>query len=109
MSEFITVLDGAKLTKDYRESREDILASGKPVNILPICETFDKSHIETLISNPDCAALRVYFGRDVDGNVVLVLVGVNEEDEDIIDGACAVLDRAKRCPFICPPSSPLNS
>lgn len=109
MSEFISVNDGATMTTSYRESRSGILAAGVPVDVLPICETFAKADIQTLLDHQDCESLRIYPGRDQDGKIIFVLVGVNGNDEDILDNDYAVLDRAKRCPYICPPSSPLNS
>jgi hypothetical protein len=109
MSQFIYLTEAEQMTAKYREARQDLLGSEVSLNTLPICETFERSHIENIFSNEDVVGLRAYFALNSDDQVTLVLVGVNDNDEDIIVGDYAILDRAARCPTICPPSSPLNS
>lgn len=119
MSRFIPLTEAIAMTSEYRKKRNDIL---KPEyqnkDILAICETFEKSQIETIFSKYGCVGLRVYYGTDSEGKVHAILVGVNEADEDMIDppvtektmdGGNVTLEEARRCPDICPPASPLNS
>ena len=109
MSEFITLVEAVQMTLEYRTKREIIVASPEDVDKIPICETFEKDHVQTLLNNPDCTGIRAYFSMDSDENVKLILVAVNEADEDLYLGTDALLDRAIRCPDMCPPSSPLNT
>ena len=117
---FISLQQAIDLTTRYRNEKEGLL---KPENqgkgILPICESFEKSAIESLLAESDCVALRVYFGMDVARLIRLVVVGVNSNDEDILpDGQSAsisttsddgqIVEDGIRCPTICPPPSPLN-
>ena len=97
------------MTKDYRDGRQNLVAGADEVDRVPICETFEKSHVQSLLNNPDCTGLRAYFAMDGNENVKLILVAVNDADEDLYQGTTALLDRATRCPDMCPPASPLNS
>jgi hypothetical protein len=109
MSEFISVNDASKMNADFRTIRELMLQTTyQGNNTLPICETFDKEQVLEMLGQTDCVALRVYLGLNDDTRVVAVLVGVNDEDEDIL-GNEYVLERGTRCPLECPPSSALNS
>lgn len=107
-SSFITVSKAAEMAASYRSQRESMLDSSYQNNItLPICETFDKSQVQTILNQNDCASFRVYPGMDENNRVVLMLVGVNSNDEDIL-GDSYVLERGIRCPEECPPKSALN-
>lgn len=109
MSEFITLAEAILKTTTYQQRRTDLDHPNLPEDTLPICETFDKDDVEKLLAQPNCNGLRAYLGLDENDKVILVLVGVNENDEDIYLGVDTLLNRAIRCPSMCPPSSPLNS
>ncbi len=110
MSEFISLSAAEQMTTSYRENRPGFLKEQYSVDILPICETFDKSQVEALLGQDGSTQLRAYLGTDENNNIKILLVGVNDSDEDIlVTGSEKILDRAKRCPVTCPPSSPLNS
>ena len=108
----ISVTNAADMTRRYRENR--------PGNF-PICETFESDVISTLLSNPECRFLRIYYGMDENNEVHAILVGANEQGEDILPpdsskievegsgGDGGLLDDGYRCPQYCPPPSKLNS
>jgi len=73
---------------------------------MPLSETFQIASIKALLSEPDCTALRIYYGKKEDGTIHAILVGVNEKGEDITDGI--ILEEAFRCPPICTANSPLT-
>ena len=73
---------------------------------MPVSETFGITNMNTLLSQPGCTALRIYYGKQTDGTIHAILVGVNEKGEDITDGI--LLEEAQRCPPYCPVESPLN-
>src|SRR5690606_5420423 len=91
-------------------------------NVFPSSETFDREAIDNLLSHPKCIKLRIYNGMSEDLNIRMVLVGVDENDQDILplnenkilngddddDDEPIIVDEGIRCPPVCPPPSPLN-
>lgn len=90
-------------------------------NVLPTSETFDRAAIDKLLSHPKCVKLRIYNGMSEDLNVRMVIVGVDENDQDILplnenkllngdddDDEPIIVDEGLRCPPVCPPPSPLH-
>lgn len=122
MSQFISLQEGIDMTATYRAERSDLIAKGAiTADLLPICETFEKSQVITLLNKTDCEGLRIYLGVE-ESKIKLILVGVNSQDEDMIttgntrfsvsqeeDGDDdELLERGIRCPTTCPPASDLN-
>lgn len=118
-SHFIPLARGIEMTSLYRDNREAVLAPAfQNQNILPICETFNRFDIDTLLAKQDCQALRVYFGMDESLRVRVLLVAVNGNAEDILplpsklapamNDEDDIVEEGHRCPPVCPPSSPLN-
>jgi hypothetical protein len=70
---------------------------------------FTKKGILDLLKSDDCAYLRFYYARDDAGRRHLVLVGADQQGNDIVDdvgdGKAAVLDQHWPCPPFCPPSA----
>ncbi|NCI46322.1 hypothetical protein [Sediminibacterium soli] len=101
----ILVDEAVVMTTAYRTVR--------PENY-PVCETFGRHAFDALLNQPDCVAIRIYYGLKEDKTVHAILVGVNSKDEDIVTGGVGgdgdlVFEDATRCPDTCPPASPLNS
>lgn len=115
MSHFITLNEGATMTSDYRTNRENILDSSyKGLDILPVSETFDLTELLSVIEQTGCVGLRIYYGMDENMLVHAILVGVDENDEDILPSDpdaknTQIMEHSLRCPNVCPPSSRLNS
>ena len=118
MSNFITLTIAKQVTLSYRQNKETILATTyQNQNILALSETFSRTDIELLLNQSGCMGIRIYPGMDTSDKVHAILVGVNENDEDMIvpdnqllsedDGL--ILERGVRCPEDCPPESDLNS
>lgn len=118
MSQNITLAKAVEMTSRYRRQRETILLPERRVqNILPVCETIDRSAVEGLFAQSGCVKLRVYFGMYEDLTVHTVLVGVDANDADLLPAETAtdpseddgvIVNDGYRCPPICPPDSPLN-
>ena len=115
-SHFISLDRGIEMTTLFRAEKESILDSSyQNQGILPICETYNRSDIDTLLAREGCEALRVYLGMDEDLKVRMLLVGVNAEAEDILPAQSLlteedyIVEEGQRCPDTCPHSSPLNS
>ncbi|MEO8583877.1 MAG: hypothetical protein ABI415_08770, partial [Flavitalea sp.] len=85
-------------------------------NLLPVCETFDRSAFEILLAESGCKSIRAYFCMDEDLNVKLLFVGANENGEDMLPalnpllggGGATIQNSGHRCPPVCPTPSPLN-
>lgn len=113
MSQFISLTEAENMTALYRAQKEAILdANYQSQDILAICETFDKADVETVLGHSGCEGLRIYYGMDEHLKVHAILVGVNEENEDMLPPESEdpyLLERGLRCPDMCGPESPLNS
>ena len=119
MSQFISLQDAVTMTTNYRNIREQILKSRYQYqNILCICETFDRSAFDRLLSHPDCASIRIYYGMNQELEVHAIIVAADAAGNDILDPTDTNLDEEDeypivesgvRCPEICPPVSDLNS
>lgn len=121
-SHFISLDRGIEMTSLFRAQRENILAPEfKNHDILPICETFNRFDVDTLLAKQDCVALRVYFGMDELLKTKLLIVAVNKNAEDMLplpsmrgpgmqdNDEQDIVEEGHRCPPSCPPPSPLNT
>lgn len=113
----ITLHTGIDMTTLYRQERENILATAyKNQNILPLSETFERAAIDAILQQSGCTALRIYYGMTEDLRVHAILVGSDENNEDILpstnnnlaDPVDIIAEQSIRCPEECPESSPLN-
>ena len=111
MSHFISLRDAVEMNSRFRTNKEMILAVAyRNQNILSICESFDRTEFDEVLSQGDCKKLRVYFGMDANYKVRVVIVGVNSNDEDILtSGDEKIIEEGIPCPPSCPPPSPINS
>lgn len=119
MRVFLSLSEASAMTARFREHRESILKEQyQGQDLLPLCETFAKADVETLLHRSGCEKLRCYCGMDEENKLHFLLVGVNAANEDILspDGTAIgegddgpVLEKGVRCPPDCPVPSPLNS
>lgn len=97
-NQIISLDEASKLTSKYREQAEtDAIKGG----------LFWKEYVQKLLEQPGCVAMRYYHAIDDKGNPAIVLVGVNNEGEDITGGV--LLEIGMVCPPWCPSSNKLNS
>ena len=117
-SHLISLTAAGTLTSAWRSNRNSILQSQfQDQDILPLSETFNRNDIDLLLAQKDCEAIRIYYGMDTNMKLHAVLVGVNEDNEDILPSQeinpsveeDIILEEGQRCPIICPPESALNS
>jgi hypothetical protein len=107
---FITLAQAVEMTSRFRDNKASVVApSFSGQDILANSDTFDKNGILALLEKSNCAALRLYYGMGTDLKIRPIMVAVDSNDEDIIDGDETAVDDTIRCPPICPVSSPLNS
>ena len=106
----ISLQEAIDMTKRFRDNM-DVIVKPEYTNLLPICETFEKSAFEELLNESTCASIRCYLGMDKDLVVRMIFVGVDEKDKDILPPTpgAAIMEVGSHCPPICPDPGPLNS
>jgi hypothetical protein len=119
MNHFISLATAADMTRTFRANREAILEpSYQGLNLLPICETFDRDAFDQLLLQEGCDGVRIYYGMDDGMQVHAVIVGVDAAGADMVSGGAGVslvaegdviIENGGRCPDICPGGSPLNT
>src|ERR1051326_7924167 len=62
---------------------------------------FGKDALEQLLNQDGCIGFRYYYGLDSSDKKVLILVGVDEDENDMIGEECVCLDMSTPCPTIC--------
>lgn len=67
---------------------------------------FNAKAVRALLDQPGCVGMRYYRGRNAKGERSLVLVGVDAEGNDMVDGV--VLDDIYPCPPYCSDDNALN-
>lgn len=102
----ISLEEAADMTTRYRNELPGII---KPAyehsDIFPLSETFKKNIFIDLGAQQGCVAIRSYFGMDENQKVRLIFVGVNDNNEDLVD---YIFEHGNRCPPICGTAGPLN-
>ena len=68
---------------------------------------FHADQVRELLAQPGCVAVRIYYGKQENGEEGLVLVGLDANDQELTGGV--LLDVIFPCPPFCNEASPLNS
>ena len=109
MTHFISLAAAKQMAARYAEHRETILTPPmQNKDILPLSERFERADIDSVLAQEGCAGLRIYYGMDEDLQVHAILIGVDENGEDILpedettEEDSDVLERGFRCPPYCP-------
>ncbi len=110
----ISLANAIAMTYRYRHNLATILRTEYPL-VLPLSETFNKDAFDPFFTNENCKGLRIYYGMDEDLGVHAIIVGVNDQNEDILPSESLtennddiILEDSQRCPPSCPPPSELN-
>jgi len=98
--EFISLSDAATLTAAHRSSNPNALQG----------HFLGKAKILDLLNQSGCKGLRIYHGESSTGVREIVMVGVDSNEDDILDSTNPlVLDTSTPCPPTCGSSNALNS
>ena len=99
----ISLQTAIEMTSLYRTEVNNILAPEyKGTDVLPMSESFNNEAFTKLIAQDGCIGLRIYLGMAADKNVRLIIVGVNNNDEDMVGVAGGlIMEEGHRCPPIC--------
>ncbi len=65
----------------------------------------DNNAYQQVMTQPGCTGVRTYFALDDLNNLTIVVVGVDAQGNDITSGI--IMERANRCPILCPINSEL--
>lgn len=68
---------------------------------------FNAKAVLALLAQPGCVGLRYYKGRKKDGDDSLILVGVDGQGNDMVNGE--LLEFGMRCPPYCGDANALNT
>ncbi len=100
---FISLDEAKKMTALYRQKKNMPLNAGQRAIAFPSnSETFDLAPFFSLLAQPGCKALRVYYGMSLDLRVHLIVVGVDANNQDLLVGTESIIERGVICPPICP-------
>lgn len=94
----ISLNDAAEMTARYRAQMTPGQINGG---------FFGRDALEAILNQENCIGIRYYYGLDENNKQVMVLVGVNTEENDIVHGELA--ERSIICPPHCSESNALNS
>ena len=92
----ITLAQGAEFTKNYRANNPNSMQGG----------FFSAGVVKEILAQPNCAGVRYYYGWK-DNSPVLVLVGTDVNEHDMVNGVLA--EFAWPCPPFCDSPNALNS
>lgn len=95
----ISKADAAKKTKRYKEKK----AKKDRYPTL----AFHGAAFERILDQPGCVGIRAYPAEDDAGMVTMILVGVDGDGNDMVDGALE--NDPFMCPEICPDENELNT
>ena len=95
----ITFEAASTLTKRYRELNPTSIKGG----------FFGKAAIQTLLNQDGCVGIRIYLGLNKDEILKFVLVGVDEDENDLIGDDYNCMEYSIPCPNQCGSADCLNS
>lgn len=108
---FISLSEGATLTKAYRERLLPIL-SGSPLSLNPVYGfSFSKTDVQTILNQSGTKSLKIYFGLKINlinADLRLVLVAQDNNGDDILSNEL-LLDHGTICPPNCGADNSLNT
>jgi hypothetical protein len=67
---------------------------------------FDRAVLDQMLSEPGVAGVRIYHGLNADGSAALVVVGVDAQGSDLVEGTIA--EKSRPCPPLCSAASTLS-
>jgi hypothetical protein len=94
----IPLAEAGAMTKRFRDG----VAKGAE-----IAQMYPREVFETLLKNPKVSGIRSYFARTSEGKLQSVVVGVDKDGNDLLDGD--IFDRGFPCPPFCGGGNALNS
>lgn len=96
----ISFEDASTLTKKYRDQMAPSSRLGG---------FFGEAAVRDLLDQTNCVGIRYYYGLDKDNKQVLVLVGTDANENDLVGEGKLCMEMAIPCPDRCGNNNILNS
>lgn len=94
--EQITITEGSAWTKTYQSRNEGKVKA----------HFYGINKLNEILTQPGCQGIRIYRAIDDNGADCLVLVGSDEDENDMTDGV--LIEMGVKCPPRCKADSPLD-
>lgn len=94
----ISLYDAAEITKRYRDKEGSGAVLGG---------YFSKTFLNSILAQPNCCGIRIYYGLDQNNKPKPVIVGVSANMDDITNGILG--EHSWDCPPYCSSPNLLNS
>ncbi len=98
---FISKDEAKKMIAVYKEHQNRNI-NIKNREIFALTESFDAEAFRILLAKPGCKRVRIYYGMSDDLRLHAIIVGVDANNVDILDGVASIMERGVVCPPICP-------
>lgn len=92
----ITIENASTMTKEHRDRHPNDRLG----------HFYGREILEKILTQENCKGIRIYYGISETGKRELVLVGANEDENDLLD---LVVDTSTPCPYACSNPNALNS
>ena len=105
----INLATARELIKRYRDNLA-LITTLEFKDSLKYSETFDASAIQAILSQPGCVEFRAYYGMKENNSICSIFVGVDAEDNDILNslngnGEDVIVEYGRDCPPKCSTST----
>jgi hypothetical protein len=70
---------------------------------------FSRKALTDLLDQNNCVGVRIYYGNNSNDAMEMVMVGVKNDESDLIDTDNLIMDKCIPCPDRCGESNVLNS
>nr|WP_298655851.1 hypothetical protein [uncultured Flavobacterium sp.] len=91
---------GSIITQEQAKTLIDAFAKKFPGEV--VSSFIGGDNVKKILEQEDCIGLRIYNGyNDAEQKISLVVVGVNSNEEDMLENGI-IYDRMALCPPICP-------
>jgi hypothetical protein len=90
--------DAAELTANFRNSHP----IGTTIGLF-----YGKATIQSILNQPNCVGIRIYYAQDTNNESTMVIVGTDANENDMENGILA--EYGIKCPNNCSNPNSLNS
>jgi hypothetical protein len=94
----ISLQDAAELTANFRNSHP----IGTTIGLF-----YGKATIQSILNQPNCVGIRIYYAQDANNESTMVIVGTDANENDMENGILA--EYGIKCPNNCSNPNSLNS
>ena len=100
---FIDQATAKEFIQRFRDNL-DALTTSEFKGLLPFAETFEADAVRAILAQPGCVNFRSYFAMRPDNKLCVVFVGVDANDNDILNSTTGGTDVIVEWGSDCPPN-----